>query len=220
MNENLLNALMELIALFARVNKTRFIDNAHALLRTYLDQTAAINSSRLHIRRFYEYFEFYSANHIDTQTDNISLKKQINEIVKKINSEMNEEERLILFLSFLELIKLDKKVETEELQFVEFLASELHISRHDYQNSLMFILCDFTEAGHEINHDFLTITGSENNNYEELEGSWIEQNRPPEKDKKLFIVKKDLEGDFMIMKLQGINFSCRALFWRSNLFTQ
>ncbi|NJK97017.1 MAG: hypothetical protein HC905_20720 [Bacteroidales bacterium] len=119
---------------------------------------------------------------------------------------MNEEERLILFLSFLELIKLDKKVETEELQFVEFLASELHISRHDYQNSLMFILCDFTEAGHEINHDFLTITGSENNNYEELEGSWIEQNRPPEKDKKLFIVKKDLEGDFMIMKLQGINF--------------
>lgn len=206
MNESLLNALMELIALFARVNNTRFIDNAHSLLKTYLDQTASIKNSRIHIRKFYEFFELYTNSGQVILTDENSLKQSIHEIVKKINTELNEEERIVLFLSFLELIKLDKKVEPQELLFVELLSSELHISRNDYKNSLVFILCENAEINIEDNNDFLLITETKKNSYDELEGTWIEQNRPQEKSKKLYLIKPNIEGEVLVLRLQSSSF--------------
>lgn len=197
---------MELTALFARVNKTRFIDNAHSLIKTYLEQTASIKNSRLHIRKFYEYFEVYSSSGQNIENEEYSLKPKINEIVKKINSELNEEERMVFFLSFLELIKLDKKIESEELHFAELLSIEMHISRNDYKNSLVFILCDDSEINLEDNQDFLLISSKKNDGFDELEGSWIEQNRPHEKEKKLFLIKENLEGNILILRLQGTNY--------------
>lgn len=206
MNENLLNALMELIALFARVNKTRFIDNAHSLLKTYLDQTSSIKNSRLHIRRFYEYFELFSFAEQSIKNDEPALKQNINEIVKKINSELNEEERIVFFLSFLELIKLDKKIETEELHFADLLSNELHISKKDYKNSLIFILCEETKGVPDENQDFLIISSQKENGFDELEGTWIEENRPREKEGKTYVIKEDMEGEMLVLRLQGTHF--------------
>lgn len=197
---------MELIALFARVNKTRFIDNAHSLIKTYLEQTATIKNSRLHIRRFYEYFELFSGSDQNQPIDLNSLKLKINAIVQKINSELNEEERIVFFLSFLELIKLDKRVETEELQFAEILSVELHISRKDYKNSLIFILSEQTDNSLEENQDFLLISAQKNNNSDELEGSWIEQNRPRNQERKMYLIRESLEGEVLILRLHGSHF--------------
>ncbi len=197
---------MELVALFARVNNTRFIDNAHSLIKTYLEQAATIKNSRLHIRRFYEYFELFSGSDQNQPIDEATLKEKINSIVKKINSELNEEERIVFFLSFLELIKLDKKVETEELQFAEILSLELHISRKDYKNSLIFILCEETVDGLEENQDFLMISAQKNNNSDELEGSWIEQNRPKDRERNMYLIREGLEGEVLMLRLQGSHF--------------
>ncbi len=206
MNENLINALMELIALFARVNNSRFIDNAHILLKTYLDQTVSIKNSRIHIRKFYEYFEIYSGSNQETLPDEASLKKAIHDIVLKINSELKEEERMVLFLSFLELVKLDKRIESSELTFVEILSGELHISRSDYKNSLLFILSDEISPEQDYNNDHLIISCKKANSLDELEGSWIEENRPPEKDQKLSLIIKEMEGELKVLRFQGTNF--------------
>lgn len=220
MNENLLNALMELIALFARVNNTRFIDNAHALVKTYLEQMAFNFNSRLHIRKLYEYFDQYSAKTIEDKPLELSLEDQISLISKKIIVELNEEERTILFLSFLELIKLDKKVETDEIHFAETLASQLDIPKNDYHNSLLFILCDSYESI-AAGDDFLIISGNQANSLDELEGSWIEENRPQEKEKKLHLYKTGLTGEFIILKFQGTPFLAgryfgKSTFWLNN----
>lgn len=215
MNENLLNALMELIALFARVNNSRFIDNVHALVKTYLEQMAFNFDSRLHIRKLYEYFDQYSTKTIENQPLEITLEEQISLITKKIIVELNEEERTILFLSFLELVKLDKKIEAQELSFAETLASQLHIPKNDYQNSLLFILCDTYESIDAANEDFLIISGNGGNSLDELEGSWIEENRPQEKQNKLYLHKTGLAGEFVIMRFQGTTFLAGRYFGKS-----
>ncbi|HEX3010404.1 MAG TPA: ABC transporter permease, partial [Bacteroidales bacterium] len=215
MNENLLNALMELIALFAKVNNSRFIDNAHSLLKTYLEQTVSIKNSRVHIRRFYDYLDEFSKQAEPLPADDTSLKQQIDRIVKNINSELNGEERLVLFLSFLELIKLDKKIDPEELHFAEILSFELHISRNDYKNSLVFILSE--KVDQELNPDFLIITNAQSNNLDELEGTWIEQNRPFENDQKLLLIKDGLQGEVLILYFHNINYLAGRYFGNQSI---
>jgi len=210
MSENLLNALMELVALFARVNKTRFIDNAHALVKMYLEQTLSRSNSRIHIRKFYDYFEFYSKKHQEGIVDETFLRDYILEITKRLNTELTEEERMIILLSFLELVKLDKKIDTNELSFLEILAKELHISKSDYQNSLLFILCNTPDQ--EFNNSFLLISQDENKNLDELEGIWIDQNRPASVENKHYSVKKNIEGELLIIRFQGVHFIAARYF--------
>lgn len=218
MNESLLNALMELAALFARVNKTRFVDNAYSLLRTYLDQTVSSNYSRHHFRNFQDHFKSFPESEQELMTDEPTLKQKIGTIVKRINAELNEEERLVLFLSFLELIKLDRKIEPDELSFVEILSFELHISRNDYKNCLIFILCDDSEINQEENSDFLVVTDKKKSTFDELEGSWIEQNKPQEKEKKLHLINNDLNGELLILRLQNINLLAGRYFGNHSLY--
>lgn len=204
MSENLLTALLELVALFARINKTRFIDNAHALVKTYLEQTVARNNLRIPIRKFYDYFETYSQKLNTTIPDANSLKTTLSSICKKLNDELSEEDRMILFLSFIELIKLDKKIAPEELAFVELLSTEIHISRPDYQNSLLFVLCNSTDQ--EFNNSFLIMAGEEKESSDELEGSWIEENRPQTRENTARMIIHEMEGEFLALRFQSIHF--------------
>lgn len=217
MNENLLNALLELIALFARVNNTRFLDNAHNLIKTYIEQTVSINNGRLYARKFFEKLESFKNLHKNTPTDSDSLKNNISEIVSQINSEMKEEERIVLFLSFLELIKLDKKVDNDELSFIEILSSQLHITTTDYKNSLLFILCESAWYGNDVNPDILIISNRDHNNPDQLEGSWIEQNRPLGENQKLLLVKKSLVGEMIILRLHCSHFLVGRYFGNQNV---
>lgn len=205
MNESLLNALMELIALFARVNNTHFLDNAHSFIKTYLEQTASGSSQKL-LGKYYEYLENFNDFSNHTKFNKNSLNASISEIVSKINTEMTEEERLILFLSFLELIKLDKKIAPEELSFVEILSFHLNIARSDYKNSLLFILCESNNYGDEPNAGLLIVSNTEINNLDDLEGSWIEQNRPHDKDQKLILVKPGFTNDLLVLRLHGSDY--------------
>ena len=57
----------------------------------------------------------------------------------KLNNELTQDDRIVLFLSFLELINFDRVVTFQENAFASIIAKEFKIDQNDFSNSVNYI---------------------------------------------------------------------------------
>ncbi|HEX2933825.1 MAG TPA: hypothetical protein VHO72_00595 [Bacteroidales bacterium] len=178
MNDVMLTALMQLSALVAQVNKTHFQKNAHVLVKSYLEKSLGHNNIRTHLKQYFEFFKQYESE-IETliaknnSENNIHI---LHSLCESLNKELTLTERYILLLSFLELIYSDKVITHEEQEFIGILAQNFKISNEDFLNA-----CDFTFNQDPIrlnSANYLVICDTDIFISDELEGSWIDKNKP------------------------------------------
>ena len=59
MNDNILRALMQLVALVAQYNRSQLHSNAQVLIKTYLEQSQGRYNVRVHLKQFYDFFQTF-----------------------------------------------------------------------------------------------------------------------------------------------------------------
>ncbi len=206
MNDNILRALMQLVALVAQYNKSQLHSNAHVLIKIYLEQSQGRYNVRVHLKQFYDYFQTFLGeikSKPNKKTEEIDEEK-VRNVCRQLTSDLQQNERIVLFLSFMELINIDRKVTSEEYLFTDILAEEFKIDVDDYKNAVGLIYFDPPQDIDK--DDQVIIADFEINQADELEGSWITEHNNTEKNLSGIIHRRGLKGKIYVMHIKNANF--------------
>ena len=182
MSESILNALMHLFAVFATVRQEGSSEAGRNIVQSYL--LRYLNKKEVieeYLGLFENYQDFYQRDLAIPQEDTgfrTAALDQVNltRICTQIRKELNRNERIIVLLRLIEFILEDKFVSDLEREFVTLVAETFSISGVELNNAIQFL-----EEGKEdrIPDDYTIYVLSERpGSLDELEGDWIEKNRP------------------------------------------
>lgn len=147
MSETLLEALMQLFALLTDIRKERQTGRAYSLVRDFLSKQFSNEYVEQYLGRFEVYLNRY---HSEVGSTNQQLKdkqssanvSRILTIATKINAELEQEPKIVLFSQLLDFLKKDEDIGEDEVRMVDLLADRFKIEPADYQNLKSFILLE------------------------------------------------------------------------------
>jgi len=208
MNESVLNALMQLFALIAHENNSNISVKGKQVVVSYLSQHIGDEHAKEYIKLFEDYFTFYKKELSDggpsaiEMVDGSMVATQASKICSHITKSLHKTERIVVFLRLLEFINVDRIITIQEEHFVHIVAQCFNIGTKEFENIFQFVVSHFKNSISR--NQLLIISDSEELQIEELEGLWVETNRPREDERKL-IVRPNLQGSIFILKLDTIN---------------
>lgn len=208
MNESVLNALMQLFALIANENGSSLSARGKQIVTSYLNQHLDENHARDYLKLFEDYFSFYnqeiesSGTTIDVAVEGTLVIKQASKICAHITKGLPKNERIMVFIRLLEFIHVDGLITPHEEHFVHVVAQNFNIETKEFENIFQFIISPFKNSIPRT--QLLIVSNTDQLQVEDLEGLWVETNRPREDERKL-ILRSNLQGSIFILKLDTIN---------------
>jgi len=209
MSESILNALIHLFAVFATIQEANVSDSGKKIVKSFL--LRYLNKSEIideYLGLFDNYHDFYRREANTPLEDtgfqtSILDSENISRICKQIRTELNRSERIIVLFRLIEFVFEDKIITELEREFVNLVGEAFSILGVELDNALLFI-----EEGREeqIAEEYILYIQSEiPGAVDELEGDWIERNRPQKGAPDHIIQKDGLEGKVIILHFRSIN---------------
>ena len=209
MSESILNALMHLFAVFATVRIEGISDTGRNIVQSYL--LRYLNKKELieeYIQLFENYQDFYQRDlaipqeEIGFQTAALDT-ENLTRICTQIRKELNRSERIIVLLRLIEFILEDKFVSDQEKEFVSIVAETFSITGIELDNAINFLEEDKDE---QIPDEYTIYVQAEaSGSVDELEGDWIEKNRPFNEMPDNKIIKPGIEGKIIFLNFKSLN---------------
>ncbi|MBV6645411.1 MAG: ATP-binding cassette domain-containing protein [Cyclobacteriaceae bacterium] len=154
MSESIVNALVHLFAIFESVKESFEQDSGKIIVKPYLEKTLNQELTNEYLKLFYDYLSFYkeanlnpAGNH-ELGIDSTSI-IQIAKICNQLAKELEQSQRITVFIQLLELIQADDKVSAKESEFASLVAMNLNLEQKEVKNIKSFI---FDKEGKEIDH--------------------------------------------------------------------
>lgn len=144
MSENLLEALMQLFALLTDVKKESKTGRARSLVEDFLSKHFNKEYVEQYLMRFEVYLNRYHSQ-VDSEDKALRVKQsndnqsRILNIASRINEELEQEPKILLFMQLLDFLTKDEEIGDEEIRFVDLLADKFKIEASDYVNLKAFI---------------------------------------------------------------------------------
>ena len=144
MSESIVNALVHLFAIFESVKEDFDKDTGNLIVKPYLEKTLNQSLTEEYLNLFYDYLSFYqeanknpSGDH-ELGIDSTSI-IQIAKICNQINRELEQAERITVFIELLELIRTDNKVSEKESEFASLVAMNFNLLTSEVEDIKAFI---------------------------------------------------------------------------------
>ncbi len=179
MSEPLLNALMKLFALIIDVNEdTKISIKKKKIIRAFLSYQLNSELVEKYLKIFDDYITTFNQDSI--LGDSVQAKKKtsltairILGICEKINSELEQKQKIFLIIQLIEFVSYKKEISDRELDFLLTVATAFNISKIEYQNILNLIIHPIEEI--PVKRDVLLVNSNESNSYPELKHLFIER---------------------------------------------
>lgn len=209
MTESILNALMHLFAVFATVHQESVPDSGKNIVRSfllrYLNRAEIIDE---YIGLFENYHDFHrrdaSSPVEETGFQNTLLDADnISRICTQIRKELNRNERIIVLFRLIEFVFEDRVISDLEREFVNLVGEAFSIEGEELNNALLFI-----EDGKEDQipeEDTLLIQAELPGSIDELEGDWVDRNRPDQGSSGHVLQKDGLQGKIFFLQFNSLN---------------
>ena len=204
MSESILNALIHLFALVANVNENRVSEKGRGIVLAYLRQHLDESLVDEYLKLFDDYFEFYSRElqqEEDDGSDGALLKFQVANICGQINRELHQNDRIIVFLRLLEFVNEDNIFSSLERVFIQSVADSFKIPPGEVKDAKAFIL-----GGRQRRIDpnnLLVVRKPRETSIDELEGAWVEMNKPRQQEKERVIERENLDGQIIVLAIRS-----------------
>lgn len=203
MSESILNALIHLFALVATVNRTGVSYKGRSVVLTFLRQNLNEYLAEEYLQLFDNYYDFYQRELEEesntAESEQAILSFQVLNICSQINKGLHRNERLIVFLRLLEFVNEDEIISPKEEEFISIVARAFQIPEDEFLDSRAFI---FEEDCSNIRQDkVLIIQAPDEIRTDDLEGVWIEKNRPVQRNKVSIIPRDLFPGRIMVVHL-------------------
>lgn len=208
MSESILNALMHLFAVIATVRRETVTSSGRKIVHAYLLQHLKEDAANEYLDLFDNYLDFYKREHefdLAEQLPEQSLQEseQLRKICFQIRKELHRNERIIVLLRLIEFVYEDKLISEREREFIILVAETFNINESELRNSMHFVASDSDE---EYDRDLvLFIEDAGESSINDLEGDWIEKNRPRDQQVTKRIIRKGLNGKITILHFNSIN---------------
>lgn len=147
MSERILNALMQLFAIIAKVDDSENSEDlnyrVHQVIRSFLKGELSPDKVEIYVRKFDDHFN--SLRNSKNQKTGARKRNAVNSVkVLRICSEVNEEltqrQKFIVLVRILELILEDTQASTLELEFVRTVADTFNIRREEHELILNLLM--------------------------------------------------------------------------------
>lgn len=147
MSESLLEALMQLFALLTDYQKEKLTGKAHMLVNDYLERQFNAQLAEKYLKLFDDYLKAYHGAEFLQEYDGSTKHKEsslnkISAICAKLNVEMEQAPKVLLFIQLVEFLKKEDEIGEAQNDMIDLLANQLKINPADYQNLKVFILGD------------------------------------------------------------------------------
>lgn len=178
MGESVLNALMQLFAIIANINSNSVSSKGRSIVETYLKNHVNKNIIDEYLTLFDNYRDFYqrSIGPLWEADNDKSSYQQAYRICKQINKSLHKNERIIVYMRLLEFVNEDLVVTPQEYKLIDTVGKAFNIVEEELL-LLRKLIFEPTELD-ELKNDVLIIQGEQQEKIEELEGAWIERNKP------------------------------------------
>ena len=131
MSEKLLEALLQLFALVAKVDGVKVEERQ--VIKDFLKEQINADEAELYIKIFDE----YAGKDIKTSDTTKTLK-----ICNQVNQEMTQQQKIVIIYRLLELILADKVISASENDFILTVASSFNIEEALFNDMKSFVVED------------------------------------------------------------------------------
>lgn len=208
MSESILNALMHLFAIVATLREAGISEYGRNVVKTYLLQHIKEDVADEYLKLFEDYLDFYKRDkefQISEKLPPTSIygSQYLAKVCSQIRKELHRNERIIVLLRLIEYVHDDQSITEYEREFIRLVAETFNISNIEMNNALIFI-----EGGREkeLDPEYILFIGPEEiSSIEELEGDWIDQNRPKPANQEKKIIRNELKGEILVLHFRSIN---------------
>ncbi len=144
MSESIVNALVHLFAIFESVKENFEEDTGELIVKPYLKKTLNQELTTEYLNLFYDYLSFYrEANQNPSGDHELGIDStsiiQIAKICNQINKELEQAERITVFIELLELIRTDEQVSDKEGEFASLVAMNFNLEQREVEDIKSFI---------------------------------------------------------------------------------
>ncbi len=207
MSEAILNALMHLFAIVANVNKKSLSDEGRGIVISILKRHLPEDRVKEFLDLFDNYMDFYHRDDVIRQeledTDDSYDETRIARIAQQMRKELHQNERFIVLLKLIEFVNEDEVIIEEENRFLNIIAGTFNIPPDEFQDATSFI--SEKDSSNITSNNFLIIESAGEESIEELEGQWVEENRPEELRRTNRIVNDDIDGSLIFLHFPSVN---------------
>lgn len=197
MREPVLVALMHLFALAESLHLKAFSTKGRTIASTFLKN---ISCSGEFIKLYEDYLDFYKRELKENESPGIR-ELMVKRLGKKLCRELILQERLVVLIRLTESFLQHERLSKDELTFLESIATEFNISVED--RNAVFEFAQGLTAEWKDTSTLLVIEKPGKESSEELEGAWIEQNKPLTGTAERVIARAGLDGKIEILHLPG-----------------
>jgi len=195
MREPVLVALMHLFALAESLHLKAFSAKGRAIAASFVKNIAR---SGEFIKLYDDYLDFYKRELKENESPGIR-ELMVKRLGKKLCRELILQERLVVLIRLTESFLQHEKLSKTELAFLESIATEFHISVED--RNALFDFAQGLTAEWKDTSSLLVIEKPGAESSDELEGAWIEQNKPLTGTAERVIARAGLNGKIEILHL-------------------
>jgi ABC transport system ATP-binding/permease protein len=199
MSESILNALIHLFALVANVNEKRVSEKGREMVLAYLQFHLGEDNAGDYINLYDDYFIFYSRElkgEDGVVTDSSLMKFQVINICRQMTRELNQNDRIVVFLRLLEFVNYDGIFSDLEREFIESVAESFEIPRDEVKDAKALILGGPRRRINPSN--LLVIQKPSEASVDELEGAWVERHKPLANQEGI-IIRESLDGKIVFL---------------------
>ena len=145
MSESLLRALMQLLAFVVIVDNDGSESLTTEVFESYLEHDIGEEQTKVFLKQFEDYIKLYRlAQEIENATS-AADSKIIGDLVKSINKDLVQEQKVWLILQLMEFIGDSRLNSPIRMHFVENVATLFNISKTEFDNGKNFILSETSE---------------------------------------------------------------------------
>lgn len=165
MSEPILIALVQLFAIVAASRHEELTSNARLIIETYLKQYLNSRELQEYLMLYDELFSFHQlSGDVDDWATDTTLKK-MQGICEKINKRLQQKDKVIVFIKFIEFVEEVKKSDSgvqhqkqkQEFEYYQLVRNAFNLTEKEFSDICDFLLDPF--AGNINKNNLVIITG-------------------------------------------------------------
>lgn len=172
MSEAILKALMQLFALIVDIDEVQELsEEEKSIIRAFLSRQLSSELVEKYIGVFEEYLLIYHKDRItkgslkDKKRTSLTAVRILG-ICEKINEELEQKQKIYVFIQLVEYIAYGIEIREKELDFLETVASAFNIPGDEYENILRFTAYSLEEIPHK--NKVLVVNNEESSVHKEM----------------------------------------------------
>ncbi len=200
MSESILRALMQLFAIIAKVDGTNVI--GRSIVQSFLKQQ--LNQEL--VNQYLDVFDnFIETIHKLSKGTNATKKLSLNSvkvlrICSEINKELTQPQKVVVLIRLIEYINASQTVGSQELEFVDTVASSFNIDTNEYQRCLKLIN---SKNAYEFDSPYILV---------------IDNHKPENIRESRFYLSESIQGQIEVLHFPSVSMYIFRYFGQSEIY--